>query len=72
VRIPFSTIGFQADAAGRAVMGLTVTRLVSRLTERVTFPEIDPAFEFRRPSLARDVVLRMCVRAGPSTSRRTA
>lgn len=57
VRIPFSTIGFRADAQGRAVMGLTLTRLVSRLGERVTFPEIDPAFPFRRPSLARDVVL---------------
>ena len=31
VRIPFSTIGFQVGADGRAVMGLTVTRLVSRL-----------------------------------------
>ncbi len=58
VRIPFSSIGFVADEEGKAVMGLTVTRLVSRLNERVTFPEIDPKFEFRRPSLARDVVLR--------------
>lgn len=58
VRIPFSTLGFRVDAEGKAVMGLTVTRLVSRLAERVTFPEIDPAFTFRRPSLAQDVVLR--------------
>jgi hypothetical protein len=58
VSIPFSTIGFQADAEGRAVMGLTVTRLVSRLNERVTFPAIDPKFPFRRPSSAQDVVLR--------------
>ena len=57
VRIPFSTIGFHPDSDGRAVMGLTVTRLVSRKGERVTFPAIDPAFEFRRPSLARDVAL---------------
>jgi hypothetical protein len=57
VRIPFSSLGFQAGADGRAVMGLTVTRLVSRIDERVTFPEIDPAFPFRRPSLARDVTL---------------
>jgi hypothetical protein len=55
VRIPFSSLGFQVDADGRAVMGLTVTRLVSRLDERVTFPEIDPKFPFRRPSVARDV-----------------
>jgi hypothetical protein len=58
VRIPFSTIGFRADAEGMTTMGLTVTRLVSRLNERVTFPAIDPAFDFRRPSLAQDVVLR--------------
>lgn len=58
VRIPFSSIGFHTAADGRATMGLTVTRLVSRLEERVTFPEIDPKFEFRNPSKAQDVVLR--------------
>jgi hypothetical protein len=57
MRIPFSSIGFRVDAQGRAVMGLTVTRLISRSGERVTFPEIDPRFDFRRPSLAQDVVL---------------
>ncbi len=57
VRIPFSTIGFQADDAGRAVMGLTVTRYVSRLNERVTFPDIEPKFQFRAPSKAQDVML---------------
>ena len=57
VRIPFSTLGFSTGADGRAVMGLTVTRLVSRLGERVTFPEIDPKFPFRRPSVAHDIVL---------------
>ena len=57
VRIPFSSLGFQTAPDGRAVMGLTVTRLVSRLDERVTFPEIDPKFPFRKPSVARDVVL---------------
>ena len=57
LRIPFSTIGFQTGTDGRAVMGLTVTRLVSRIDERVTFPEIDPKFPFRRPSVAQDVVL---------------
>ena len=58
VRIPFSTLGFSTGADGRAVMGLTVTRLVSRLGERVTFPAIDPKFPFRRPSVAQDVVMR--------------
>jgi hypothetical protein len=57
IRIPFSSIGFHPDGEGKAVMGLTVTRLVSRLQERVTFPEIDPKFEFRNPSQAQDVVL---------------
>jgi hypothetical protein len=56
VRIPFSTLGFQA-VDGRAVMGLTVTRLVSRLNERVTFPAIDPMRQFRQPSVAHDVVI---------------
>jgi hypothetical protein len=56
VRIPFSTLGFQAEA-DRAVMGLTVTRLVSRSGERVTFPDIDPRREFRAPSQAQDVAL---------------
>ncbi|MEO5894276.1 MAG: carbohydrate binding family 9 domain-containing protein [Vicinamibacterales bacterium] len=51
VRIPFSSLGFEAGSDGRAVMGLTVTRLVSRLDERVTFPEIDPKFPFRKPSV---------------------
>jgi hypothetical protein len=58
VSIPLSTIGFHVDADGRAVMGLTVTRLVSRLNERVTFPAIDPKSPFRRPSAAQDVMLR--------------
>ena len=58
MRIPFSSLGFRVDDEGRAIMGLTVTRLVSRDEERVTFPEIDPRFEFRRPSVARDVMLR--------------
>ena len=58
IRIPFSSLGFRVDAEGKATMGLTVTRVISRSDERVTFPEIDPRFEFRRPSVAREVVLR--------------
>lgn len=65
VRIPFSTLGFQVGVDGSAVMGLTATRLVSRLNERVTFPAIDPAFEFRQPSKARDVVVRGVKTAHP-------
>ena len=56
VKIPFSSIGFHTvDDVAR--MGLTVTRLVSRLNERVTFPAIDPKYEFRQPSVAQDVIL---------------
>jgi hypothetical protein len=58
VRIPFSTLGFRVDDQGRATMGLTVTRLVSRSGERVTFPAIDPKFPFRNPSVAHDVIMR--------------
>jgi hypothetical protein len=65
VRVPFSTLGFRPDSTGAVQMGLTVTRLVSRLGERVTFPEIDPKFEFRRPSIAQDVVLRDVTRRTP-------
>ena len=57
VRIPFSSLGFQVDDSGSAVMGLTVTRLVSRTSERVTFPAIDPKFAFRQPSVAQDIIL---------------
>jgi hypothetical protein len=57
IRIPFSSLGFQT-VNGDATMGLTVTRLVSRLNERVTFPAIDPKFQFRQPSVAQDVTLR--------------
>lgn len=58
VKIPFSTLGFKTAPDGTATMGLTLTRLVSRLNERVTFPAIDPKFPFRQPSVAQDVVLR--------------
>jgi hypothetical protein len=58
MRIPFSSLGFHADADGKVVMGLTVTRLVARRNERVTFPAIDPKFYFAQPSVAQSVVLR--------------
>src|SRR3954470_21247368 len=45
VKIPFSSLGFRVDAEGKVIMGLTLTRLVSRSEERVTFPAIDPKFE---------------------------
>ena len=57
VRIPLSTLRFQ-DVDGRVVMGLTVSRLMARTNERVTFPSIDPRYNFRSPSVMQDVVLR--------------
>jgi hypothetical protein len=57
VRIPLATLGFQ-ERDGRVVMGLTASRLIARSNERVTFPAIDPRFEFRQPSVMQDVVLR--------------
>ena len=57
---------------GKAVMGLTVTRLVSRLNERVTFPDIDPKFEFRQPVASRRMwCCTACAARSRSTSRRT-
>ncbi|NOT09922.1 MAG: carbohydrate binding family 9 domain-containing protein [Gemmatimonadales bacterium] len=56
IRIPLSSLGFQ-EREGKVVMGLTVTRLHARTNERVTFPAIDPAHEFRQPSVMQDVVL---------------
>ena len=57
IRIPLATLGFQVNDE-RVVMGLTVTRLIPRKNERVTFPAIDPRHEFRRPSMMQDVELR--------------
>jgi hypothetical protein len=64
MRIPLSVLGFQ-DSGGRVVMGLTVTRLIARNNERVTFPAIDPRHEFRQPSVMQDVVLQDVVARRP-------
>lgn len=56
LRIPLSSVGFQVKD-GRVVVGMTVTRFIARTNERVTFPAIDPKYEFQRPSMMQDVVL---------------
>lgn len=56
MRIPFSSLRFQ-DSGDVVVMGITATRLVARKNERVTFPDIDPRFSFRQPSVAHDFSL---------------
>jgi len=56
IRIPLSSLGFQARG-GRVVVGLTVTRFIARTNERMTYPAIEPQFDFQRPSMMQDVVL---------------
>jgi hypothetical protein len=56
MRIPLSSLRFQTTD-GRAVLGLTTTRLIARKNERVTFPAIDPRFPVDKPSVAQDVIL---------------
>lgn len=64
MRIPLSVLGFQ-DRGGRVIMGLTVTRLLARGNERMTYPAIDPGHEYRQPSVMQDVVLRDVVARRP-------
>lgn len=58
MRIPFSSLGFQ-DEAGRATMGVTIYRYISRKNERHIFPAVSPEFNmgFAKPSTAEDVTL---------------
>lgn len=56
IRIPLSSIGFQ-PSGDRVVVGLTLTRLLARTNERLTWPAIDPQSAFQRPSRMQDVVL---------------
>jgi len=56
MRIPFSSLGFQPSAEG-VRMGITAERWLASRNERHVFPDIPPDFDWRRPSLAHDVVL---------------
>lgn len=59
MRIPFSTLGFQA-VGDEVVMGLISYRFVARKNERQLFPDIDPKWgglAFVKPSQAQRVVL---------------
>ncbi len=58
MRIPFSSLGFQADG-DRVEMGMSAYRYIARKGERHTFPAIPPDWErgFAKPSQARTVVL---------------
>ena len=60
VRIPFSTLGFQAES-DEVVMGLITYRAIARKNERHLWPQISPAygaFSFAKPSFAQRVTLK--------------
>jgi hypothetical protein len=57
MRIPFASLRFPGNGE-QVVMGITASRLIARKNERTTWPEINPAVAFDRPSATRDVVLR--------------
>ena len=59
-RIPFSTLGFQAQD-GEVTMGLISYRFIARRNERQIFPAIEPKWGFlgfAKPSMAQRVTLR--------------
>ena len=67
LRIPFSTLGFQATG-GEVTMGLIVYRMIPRKNERQTFPALDPSggrLGFAKPSRAQRVVLRDVRQSAP-------
>jgi hypothetical protein len=59
MRIPLSSLRFQV-VADEVSMGLIARRTIARKNEEVTFPPIPPEWSgsYRKPSLARKVVLR--------------
>ncbi len=56
MRIPFSSLGFQATGDA-VVMGITAYRYLARRNERHVFPAISPSFSYLRPSKAQRVLL---------------
>ncbi len=58
MRIPLTSLRFQNED-GQVVMGMTVTRWISRKNEAATFPALDPSLNRAqfKPSAARDVAL---------------
>jgi hypothetical protein len=42
IRIPFTTLPYQPDDAGRVVMGITVWRNIARKGEMISWPAIEP------------------------------
>ncbi len=58
MRIPFTTLGFQSSQES-TVMGIAISRVISRKNERHVFPSIPPNWNlgFAKPSLMQDVEL---------------
>lgn len=59
-RIPFSSLRFQSNEAGRVVMGLMVWRWIARKEEAILFPAVPPNWRLAhyKPSQHREIVLR--------------
>ena len=67
VRIPFSSLGFQADN-GRVELGLIAWRYIARQNERHIFPSIPPdwVMGMNKPSQAQTVVLEQVQSSTPA------
>jgi hypothetical protein len=46
IRIPFTSLPYQPDEAGRVVMGITVWRNIARKNEDASWPAIEPLWNF--------------------------
>jgi hypothetical protein len=59
IRIPFTSLPYQPDDAGRVVMGITVWRNIGRKNEMISWPAIEPLWNFSlgKASQTGDVVL---------------
>jgi hypothetical protein len=59
IRIPFTTLPYQPDETGRVVMGITVWRNIGRKSEIISWPAIEPLWNFPvgKASQTGDVVL---------------
>jgi hypothetical protein len=59
IRIPFTSLPYQPDEAGRVTMGMTVWRNIARKNEEISWPAIEPRWSspFAKASQTGDVVL---------------
>ncbi|MBA4159229.1 MAG: carbohydrate binding family 9 domain-containing protein [Gemmatimonadetes bacterium] len=59
IRIPFTSLPYQPDEAGRVVMGITIWRNIARKNELISWPAIEPLWSssMLKASQTGDVVL---------------